>query len=121
MEEVEVILGEDHFKEEVIFEVDIIIIGQIEVGKIEDCGDNLGLEKEKEGVGHHLVLDQDPELVLIEMGLGCFKCREYDHFANECPNQTVDSSDRDSDSARSASLCLANSNTGSDMDHYLNI
>ena len=51
----------------------------------------------------------------------CFKCREYDHFANECPNQTVDSSDRDSDSARSASLRLADSDTGSDTDHYLNI
>ena len=70
MEEVEEILGEEHFEEEVIFEVDIIIIGQIEVGKTEDCGDNLGPEKEKEGVGHHLVLDQDPELVLIEIGLG---------------------------------------------------
>ena len=51
----------------------------------------------------------------------CFKCREYDHFANECPNQTHDSSDRDSDSARSASLCLVDSDTGSDTDHYLNI
>ena len=51
----------------------------------------------------------------------CFKCREYDHFANECPNQTVDSSDRDSDSARSASLHLADSDTGLDTDHYLNI
>ena len=69
MEEVEVTLGEEHFREEVIFEVDIIIIGQIEVGKTEDCGDILGPEKEKEGVGHHLVLDQDPELVLIEIGL----------------------------------------------------
>ena len=70
MGEVEEILGEEHFEEEVIFEVDIIIIGWIEVGKTEDCGDNLGPEKEKEGVGCHLVLDQDPELVLIEIGLG---------------------------------------------------
>ena len=69
MEEVEVTLGEEHFKEEVIFEVDIMI-GWTEVGKTEDCGDNLGLEKEKEGVGCHLVVDQDPELVLIEIGLG---------------------------------------------------
>ena len=68
MVEVEVTLGQEHFEEEVIFKVDIIIIGQIEVGKIEDYGDNLGLEKE--GVGRHLVLDQDPELVLIEIGLG---------------------------------------------------
>ena len=51
----------------------------------------------------------------------CFKCREYDHFANECPNWTMDSSDRDSDSARSASLHLADSDMGSDTDHYLNI
>ena len=70
MEEVEVILGEEHFKEEVIFEVDIIIIGWIEVGKTEDCGGNLGQGKEKGGVGHHLVLDWDPELVPIEIGLG---------------------------------------------------
>ena len=70
MEEVEVTLGEEHFEEEVIFEVDIIIIVWIEVGKTEDCGDNLGLEKEKEGVGCHLALDQDLELVLIEIELG---------------------------------------------------
>ena len=54
MEEVEVILGEEHFKEEVIFEVDIII-GWIEIGKTEDYGGNLGQEKEKGGVGCHLV------------------------------------------------------------------
>ena len=45
----EVILGKEIFEEEVIFEVDIII-GWIEVGKIEDYGDNLGQEKEKEEV-----------------------------------------------------------------------
>ena len=66
---VEVILGEEIFEEGIIFEVEIII-EWTEVGKIEDCGDNLGLEKEKEGVGCHVVLDQDPELVLIEIGLG---------------------------------------------------
>ena len=64
---VEVNFREEIFKEEVIFEVDIII-EQIEVGKIEDYGDNLGQEKEE--VGCHLVLDQDLELVLIEIGLG---------------------------------------------------
>ena len=25
--------------------------------------------------------------------IGCFRCREYDHFANECPNNRVDDSD----------------------------
>ena len=70
MEEVEVILGEEHFEEEVIFEVDIIIIGWIEIGRTEDYGGNLGQGKEKEGVGCHLALDQDLELVPIEIELG---------------------------------------------------
>ena len=30
----------------------------------------------------------------------CFKCREYDHFANECPNLVPKDSDRESDGAR---------------------
>ena len=68
MEEVEAIFGEAMFRE-VIFEVDIII-EWIEVGKIGKHGDNLGKEKEKEEVGHHLVLDQDQELVQIEIGSG---------------------------------------------------
>ena len=68
MEEVEVIFGEVIFGE-VIFDVDIII-EWIEVGKIGEHGDNLGQEKEKEEVGHHLVLDQDQEPVQIEIGSG---------------------------------------------------
>ena len=52
----------------------------------------------------------------------CFKCREYDHFANECPNLVPDDSDRESDGARSASLqILADSDTGSEVEQYLNI
>ena len=50
----------------------------------------------------------------------CFKCREYDHFANECPNLVTNNSDRDSDNARSVSLHLADSDTGSDVEQYLN-
>ena len=42
MEGVEVILGEEHFEEEVIFEIDIIIIGWIEIGRTENYGGNLG-------------------------------------------------------------------------------
>ena len=61
MEEVEVIFREVTFGE-AIFEVDIII-EWTEIGKIGGHGDNLGQEKEKEEVGHHLVLDQDQELV----------------------------------------------------------
>ena len=51
----------------------------------------------------------------------CFKCREYDHFANECPNLVLDNSDRESDSVRTVSLNLADSDTGSDTEQYLNI
>ena len=51
----------------------------------------------------------------------CFRCREYDHFANECLIQATDDSDKESDSARSVSLHLADSDTGSDVEQYLNI
>ena len=52
----------------------------------------------------------------------CFKCREYDHFANECPNLVLEDSDRESDSARQASLqILADSDTGLEVEQYLNI
>ena len=51
----------------------------------------------------------------------CFKCREYYHFATECPNLVPDNSDRESDSARSVSLHLADSDTGLDIEQYLNI
>ena len=61
MEEEEVTSGEATFRE-VIFEVDIIVI-QTGIGKIEEHGDNLGQEKEKGDLGHHLVLDQDQEPV----------------------------------------------------------
>ena len=46
----------------------------------------------------------------------CFKCREYDHFANECPNLIPEDLDKESDSAMSVSLHLADSDTGSDME-----
>ena len=61
MEEEEVIFKEVIFRE-VIFEVDIIVI-QVGIGKIERHGDNLGQEKEKGKLGHHLVLDWDQELL----------------------------------------------------------
>ena len=48
----------------------------------------------------------------------CFKCREYDNFANECPNLVPDNSDRESDSARSVSLHMADSDTSSETEHY---
>ena len=71
MDVVEVIFGEEIFEEEVTFEVDIIIIEWIDIGKIGEHRDYLGQEKviEIDEVGHLLVLDQDQELVQIEIGL----------------------------------------------------
>ena len=52
----------------------------------------------------------------------CFKCREYDQFANECPSLVLEDSDRESDSVRQASLkIMADSDTGSEVEQYLNI
>ena len=51
----------------------------------------------------------------------CLRCREYDNFANECPNQATDDSDKESDSATSMSLHLADSDTESDVEQCLNI
>ena len=46
----------------------------------------------------------------------------YDHFANECPDLVLEDLDRESDSARQASLqILADSNTGLEVEQYLNI
>ena len=52
----------------------------------------------------------------------CFKCREYDHFVNECPNLVLEDLDREGDSTRSALLqILADSDTGSEVEQCLNI
>ena len=52
----------------------------------------------------------------------CFKCREYDHFANECPNSVLKGSDRENDGERCTSLqILADSDMGLDVEQYLNI
>ena len=40
---------------------------------------------------------------------------------NECPNLIPKDLDKESDSARSVSLHLADSDTGLDMEQYLNI
>ena len=53
----------------------------------------------------------------------CFRCREYDHFANECPNQVTDDSGKESgDDARSLSLHLTDSDMEeTDVEQCLNI
>ena len=51
----------------------------------------------------------------------CFKCRDYDHFVNECLNLISKDSDRESDGMMSVSLHLVDSYIGSDTEQYLNI
>ena len=100
MEKVEVIFGEVTFGE-VIFEVDIIII-QVEIWKIGGHGDNLDHE-EKGELGHHPVLDWGSRTSMNRDRIRCFKCREYNHFVNECPNLIPKDSNRESDGVRSIS------------------
>ena len=71
MDIAEVIFGEETFEAGIIFEVEIIVIKWIGIGKIGEYGDNPGQEKEIEidKVSHHLVLDQDQGPVQIEIGL----------------------------------------------------
>ena len=117
MDVAEVILGEEIFEEDVIFKVDIII-EQIENRRL--WRQPRSRERERRSrlpyssrLGSKTSTNRDR--------IRCFRCREYDHFANEWHNLIPDNSDRDSDSARSVSLYLADSDTGLDMDHYLNI
>ena len=105
---------------EAIFVVDILT-EWIEVGIIGEHGDNLGQEKEKEEVDCLLVPRSGSRTSTNRDKIRCFKCREYDHFVNECPNLVQDNSDRESNSARSVSLHLADSDTGSETEQYLNI
>ena len=123
MDVVEVIFGKETFEVGIIFKVEIIVIEWIEIGKIGEHGDNPGQEKEIEidKVGHHLVLDQDQGPVQIEIGLDVSNVESMTTFTNECPNLVPDNSDRESDSAKSVSLHLADSDTGSDTEQYLNI
>ena len=100
MEEEEVIL------EEVVFKVGLVIILDkmvIEIERIEGHGDSLGQEKVEQELGQNQVLDQVSTTSTNRDRVRCFKCREYDHFVNECPNLVPEDSDRESDGARSAS------------------
>ena len=72
------------------------------LGKIGECGDNLGQGKEIKiaKVDHHLVLGQGQGVVQIEIGSGVLNVESMTHFANECPNLVTDNSDRESDSGK---------------------
>ena len=121
MDMVEVIFGEETFEEEVIFKVDIIRVYRNWENR-RTWRQSRSREKDRERrsrspsssrLGSRTSTNRDR--------IRCFKCREYDHFANECPNLIPDNSDRESDSAGSVSLHLADSDTGSNVEQYLNI
>ena len=119
MEEVEVIFGEVTFGE-VIFEVDIIIIIGRNWKNRRTWRHSRSRERESRvrspsssRLGSRTSMNRDR--------IRCFKCREYDQFVNECPNLIPKDLDRESDGMRSISLHLADSDTGSDTEQYLNI
>ena len=55
----------------------------------------------------------------------CYKCREYDHFASDCPNSVTDEdSDRDDSNHSALQMLTHNSPVGSDSYEsidYLNL
>ena len=94
----------------------------VEVQKEEGHGDSLDQEKEERRARSELSSRSSSRMSMNRDRVHCFKCREYNHFANECPNLVPKDSDRDGDGARSTSLqILADSDMGSDMEQYLNI
>ena len=99
------ILIEDMEEVEVTFEVDLIIT-LVECGRTEGHGDNLDQEKEKGELGHHPSSRLGLRTSMNRDRIRCFKCREYDHFANECLNLVPEDSDRESNGASSISLHL---------------
>ena len=118
MDVIEVIFREETFEADIIFEVKIIVIEWIGIGKIEEHGDNPGQEKrDRDRQSRSPSSSRSRSRTSTNRDrIRCFKCREYDHFANECPNLVLDNSDKESDSARSVSLHLADSDTGSDTE-----
>ena len=94
---VEVIFREEVFEEEVIFEVDIIIMEWIGIGENrrtwrqsrsrERDRDRQSWSPSSSRLGSRTSTNRDR--------IRCFKCREYDHFTNECPNLVLANSDRE--------------------------
>ena len=93
---VEVIFREAIFKE-VIFEVDIII-EWIEIGKIGTWRQYRSRKRERGGRSPSSSRSGSRTSTNRER-IRCFKCRKYDHFANECPNLIPEDSDKESESA----------------------
>ena len=102
MDVVEVIFGEEIFKEEVIFRGGYNNRMDRSWENRRSWRQSRLRERERRGrspsssrSGSRTSTNRDR--------IRCFKCREYDHFANECPNLVPDNSDRKSDNARSVS------------------
>ena len=121
MEEVEVILEEVIFEAGLIIILDETVVG-IEIERIEGHGDKSRSRERGMRARSKSSSRSSSRASTNKDRVRCFKCREYDHFANECPNLVPDDSDRESDGARSASLqILADNDTGSAVEQYLNI
>ena len=73
---------------------------------MEGHGDNLDQEKRERRVRSPSSSRSESRTSMNRDRIRCFKCRECDHFANECPNLMPEDSDRESDGMRSISLHL---------------
>ena len=82
--------------EEVVFEVGTVVILEeivgIEIEKIGGLGQSQGQEKEEQELDQSQVSRSrsNPRVSTKRDIVRCFKCREYDHFANECPNLVLE-------------------------------
>ena len=104
MEEVEVII-EGVILEEVVFMEELIpleemkIIG-IEIEKIEGLGGQSRSRERERARSQSITRSHSNSRPSMNRDrVRCFRCREYDHFANKCPNLPTDDSDRESDGA----------------------
>ena len=123
MEEVEVILEEVAFKEGPVVILEEMIVG-IEIREDrrpwrQSRSRERGMRSRSESSSRSR---SNSRTSTNRDRVQCFKCRENDHFVNESPNLVPNGLDRESDGARSASLqILADSDTGSEVEQYLNI
>ena len=100
MEEVEVILEEVAFKVGPVVILEEMIVGT-EVDRID--GPWKQSRSRERGMRARSESSSRPRSISRTSTnrdrVWCFKCMEYDHFANECPNLVLNDSDRESDGA----------------------
>ena len=121
MDEIEVISKEVVFEVGTVVILEEIVVG-IEIEKIGGLGDNQDQERGIRARSESSSRSRSNLRVSTNRDrVRCFKCREYDHFANECPNLVLEDLDRESDSARQASLQILADNNNNNNNNNNNL